>query len=82
VFAQKYQEYSWRSLVDLWVAINQLLVHVLTAVPEEKVNLACRIGVEEPKPLLTVVLLYLEVTEDLLGRSCPAFKHVSIPRRS
>jgi len=68
VFAQKYQEYSWRSLLDLWVAMNRLLVHVLTSVPEEKVNLACRIGIGEPEPLLAVVRRYVELTGDLLGQ--------------
>lgn len=68
VFAQNYGEYSWRRLLDLWLAANQLLVHVLTCVPEEKVNTPCRIGIAAPESLLAVVRRYVDDTDDLIGQ--------------
>ena len=30
VAAQNYREYSWPRLIDLWISLNQLLIHVLS----------------------------------------------------
>jgi hypothetical protein len=62
VTAQQYAGYSWPGLVDLWVALNWLLIHVLSAVPEEKLKLECRIGVEAPQTLLALIERYVSAT--------------------
>ena len=36
VSAQQYQDYAWPELVDLWIGLNRLLIHVLCVIPEEK----------------------------------------------
>jgi hypothetical protein len=38
VSAQQYQTFSWAELVDLWVSMNRLLIHVIAIIPEEKVG--------------------------------------------
>ena len=64
--AQKYQDWSWQDMVDCWVAVNRLLVHVLMVIPEDKVNMICRIGIEEPITLLKLMERYVERCEDIL----------------
>jgi hypothetical protein len=68
VTAQHYVDYSWPELVDLWEALNRLLVHVLLAVPEEKLRLECRIGIEEPQTLLALIQRYVKECEDVIGQ--------------
>jgi hypothetical protein len=68
VDAQGYQTYSWRSLVDLWIGMNELLTHVLAAVPEDKAELPCRIGIEEPMTMRRVIERYVKETEDVVGQ--------------
>jgi len=48
--------------------MNRLLVHILAAVPEEKVNMPCRIGIEEPQTLLAVIHRYVDRCEDLIAQ--------------
>lgn len=66
VAAQQYQDWSWPDMVDCWVSLNRLLVHVLTVIPENKVNITCRIGIEEPTTLLKLIERYVERCEDTL----------------
>jgi hypothetical protein len=66
--AQQYRNFSWPDLVDLWISLNRLLVHVLAQIPEEKVNTACRIGIEEPIPLSELIARYIKHCEDIVGQ--------------
>lgn len=68
VTGQQYAGYSWPRLVDLWIAMNGLLAHVLSVVPEEKLKLECRIGVEAPQTLLGVIQRYVRECEDVVGQ--------------
>jgi hypothetical protein len=68
VSAQRYRDFSRPILVDLWGSLNHLLIHVVTHVPEEKVNTPCRIGVEEPIPLWSLVSRYALHCEDIAGQ--------------
>jgi len=68
VEAQRYDDYPWEDLVDLWVSLNRLLVHVLAQVPEEKLTMECRIGIEDQRPLVGVIGRYVAQCEDLLGQ--------------
>jgi len=45
--AQQYNDLPWRELVDLCVSLNRLIVHVIACIPEEKMDIACRIGIAE-----------------------------------
>jgi hypothetical protein len=68
VAAQRYAEYDWCSLVALWVSLNRLLTHTLAAIPEEKLAMACQIGIGGPESLLTVIERYIRECEDLIGQ--------------
>ena len=68
VSAQRYGEFRWEDLVDLWLCVNRLLVHVLSQIPEERVNTPCHIGIDEPTPLATVIDRYVEHCEDVVGQ--------------
>ncbi|MGI8743970.1 MAG: Clp protease N-terminal domain-containing protein [Bryobacteraceae bacterium] len=68
VAAQQYEKLSWPDLVDLWVWLNRLLVHVVAMIPENKVKTSCRIGIEEPIALLQLIQRYIESCDDILGQ--------------
>jgi len=68
VAAQQYQTFSGPALVDLWVAVNNLLIHVIAVIPEDKVNVVCRIGIGEPVALWTLIEHYIGYSEDLVGQ--------------
>jgi hypothetical protein len=51
VEVQRYRETSWPELVELWRLYNRHLAHVIERVPEEKLNVECRIGPSEPVTL-------------------------------
>lgn len=48
---EAFQEASWPMLVDVWEALNRLLVHVLAHLPAEAASAPCRIGDHEAIPL-------------------------------
>jgi hypothetical protein len=66
--AQQYDKYAWQEIVDLWVSLNRLLVHVLAQIPEDRLTMACRIGVAEPMPLSKLIERYVEYCEDVVGQ--------------
>jgi hypothetical protein len=68
VAAQQYADYGWRELISLWLLVNRLLIHVLIAIPEEKLNMSCRIGIEVPCTLLVLIQRYVGACEDLVGQ--------------
>ncbi len=68
VRVQDYENGSWPDIVDSWISLNRLLVHVLMLIPEEKLTLSCRIGIEEPISLLTLITRYAERCEDIVGQ--------------
>jgi hypothetical protein len=65
---RRYQGHAWTDTVDLWVLLNQLLVHVLLRVPEEKADMPCRIGIVEPVPLAKLMDAYVEHCQDIVGQ--------------
>jgi hypothetical protein len=68
VSAQHYQKLSWPALADLWVSMNNLLIHVIAVIPEEKVNTACRVGITDTIPLTKLIDQYVAYTEDIVGQ--------------
>ncbi len=65
---QGYAEFSWTETVDLWVLLNRLLIHVLLRVPEDKIDVACRIGIATPVPLTALIDAYVEHCQDMVGQ--------------
>ncbi len=68
VSAQRYADFPWQELVDLWVCQNRLLVHVLSQVTESKLETPCRIGLDEPVSLGVLVERYVDHCEDEVGQ--------------
>jgi hypothetical protein len=66
--AQQYRHYALQDLVDLWVSLNRLLIHVLAQIPEDKLNLTCRIGVHDPIPLSKLIERYVEHCQDVVAQ--------------
>jgi len=68
VQAQRYTEVSWTQLCELWLSLNRLIIHVLSGVPEEKLHMICRIGIEPPRTLADLIASYTEHCEDIVGQ--------------
>ena len=68
VSKQDYDNFSWPDLVDLWVCINRLLIHTLAQVPKNKLNLQCRVGIEQPISLSELVERYIDRCDDIAGQ--------------
>jgi hypothetical protein len=65
---QHYAEHSWKETADLWVLLNRLLAHVLQRVPEDKLDVPCRIGIAEPVTLTKLMDTYIEHCRDIVGQ--------------
>jgi hypothetical protein len=50
---------AWPMLVDLWAAYNRYLSHVIRYLPEDKLNVVCRIGSNPPMTLRELAEDYL-----------------------
>ncbi len=59
VASQDYQTRSWRELVDLWVAYNHHLAHVIRRVPDTATAVPCRIGTNDTITLGSLAQDYL-----------------------
>jgi hypothetical protein len=68
VSAQQYDSFQWIDVVDLWLCVNRLLIHVLAQIPEDKLKILFHIGVEKPIPLVEVIDRYVAHCEDLVGQ--------------
>lgn len=59
VQVQDYATGEWPSLVELWRLYNHHLAHVIRRIPEEKLDVECRIGPYDPVTLGFLVEDYL-----------------------
>src|ERR1700733_10682319 len=59
VRVQAVQEADWPLLVSLWSSYNRYLAHILAQLPEEKLEMVCRIGTREPVTLRFLAEDYL-----------------------
>lgn len=66
--AQEYLQFGWQDLVDLWICINRLLIHVLARIPEAKLETPCRIGIEAAIPLSKLIANYVDHCEDVMAQ--------------
>jgi hypothetical protein len=48
---QQFREVDWGFLVDVWVAYNRLIAHVLTCLPARAAKIECAIGNRAPVTL-------------------------------
>lgn len=65
-----YGEMPWTDLVIGWLSLNDLVSHVASRVPPERLQTPCRIGIEAEKPLAEVIAHYHEYTNDILAEIC------------
>jgi Clp amino terminal domain, pathogenicity island component/DinB superfamily len=68
VAVQHYAGFPWPEIVDLWVLLNRLLIHVLARVPEEKLEAPCHVGTADPVPLSKLVEIYIEHCADIAAQ--------------
>ena len=59
VRVQAVQEADWLLLVSLWASYNRYLAHVIAQLPENKLEMVCRIGAGEPVTLRYLATDYL-----------------------
>ena len=67
IAAMGYKTFSWRDMVPLWVSLNSLLAHTVAGIPEDKLALTCRIGIEPPSSLEALIERYVAHSEDVIG---------------
>lgn len=65
---EAYRDYSWPAIIDAWVALNRLLVHVLSRIPATKLETPCRIGVAGPVSLFRLAGAYVAHCDDIVGQ--------------
>jgi DinB superfamily len=59
VSIQAPQEADWLLLISLWAAYNRYLAHVITHLPDSKLQTPCRIGSGEPVTLAFLATDYV-----------------------
>lgn len=59
VDSQAYNESSWTELIELWRLYNRHLARVMDRIPENKLEVICRIGPYDPVTLGFIVEDYL-----------------------
>lgn len=57
---QRYDERSWRDVIDLWAAYNRHLVHVMARIPDRYQEKACTIGSDPPVTLGCLAVDYVD----------------------
>ncbi len=68
VRVQAVQDADWLLLVSLWASYNRYLAHVIGKLPEDKLDMSCRIGNGEPVTLRFVAVDYVEHLMHHLGQ--------------
>lgn len=56
---QAYNEVSWAELIDLWRLSNRHLAHLISRIPENRMDTECRIGPNAPVTLGFLITDYL-----------------------
>ena len=67
---QHFQDLDWTFLIDLWMAYNRLLVHVLRHLPASAQQVTCNIGPYKPATLGWIAEDYVEHMKHHLNQIC------------
>jgi hypothetical protein len=59
VETERFQDREWNDLVQLWLAYNKHLLHLMTHVPENHLDATIRIGSDAPQSLEFVMIDYV-----------------------
>ena len=68
VRVQRYSDYPWSALVELWASYNHFLAHVIESFPDSKRGTTCRIGDNAPMTLEELALDYIRHMEHHLSQ--------------
>lgn len=68
VGVQQFRTFAWTEVVDLWVGLNHLLAHTISYIPEAKLAVPCKIGLDEPIGLQGLIERYVKHCEDEMGQ--------------
>ncbi len=68
VVSQRYGDRPWQDLVELWLAYNRHLTHVIAAIPEARRTIPVEIGGGPPVTLSWVALDYVGHIQHHLGQ--------------
>lgn len=60
---QNYQAENWKDILNLWIALNQHLAHIINQIPEEKLKIICWIGENKPITLGELIEDYIKHQE-------------------
>ncbi len=63
VRVQGYAEADWQGIVDMWVALNRHLAHIVGRLPAEKLRTQVRIGDNAPITLEALIADYIRHVE-------------------
>ena len=63
VAVQRYHDAPWSNLLDLWLAYNRHLVHVMRAIPEDRLAMRCDIVGYGESSLGEIVVDYVDHIE-------------------
>jgi hypothetical protein len=66
--AKAYYDCFWVDLIDTWISLNRVIIHVLAHMPEDKAATPCHIGIEKPVPLSVLAEHYALHNEDIMGQ--------------
>jgi hypothetical protein len=67
IAAMGYKTFVWREMVPLWGSLNALLAHTIAGIPEEKNTAMCRVGIEPPVALTTIIDRYVAHCEEVMA---------------
>lgn len=68
VARQAYKDESWANLTSLWKSYNLHLLHIISHMPDDKLEVLCRIGGGEPVTLRFIAEDYLKHLKHHLGQ--------------
>jgi hypothetical protein len=60
VSVQGYAAEDWPSLVNLWMAVNRHLLHIIRTIPESARSHECAVGRKPPMALSALIVGYLD----------------------
>src|SRR5215470_3721524 len=66
---QQYQSESWANLLQLWKSYNTHLLHIVSHIPEDKLDNLCTVGNNEPVTLRFLAGDYVEHMKKHLGQA-------------
>jgi hypothetical protein len=71
--SQNYASENWNDILNLWIALNKHLAHIINQIPAEKLSVLCWIGDNKPITLEELIEYYIKHQEHHLKQIDPSF---------